>query len=92
VSGSRRRCWTRGPANLTLGLSEEYAPQGVRVNAVSPGPVRTPWWTDEGGAAEMMVLTTGRLVGPQEVADVIVRLASPRAAKRENVLAHFTHR
>jgi NAD(P)-dependent dehydrogenase (short-subunit alcohol dehydrogenase family) len=86
--------------NLTLGLSEEYAPRGIRVNAVSPGPVRTPWWTDEGGAAdiiagatgsdrdavldggaaEMMALTTGRLAAPQEVADVIVHLASPRAA------------
>ncbi|NED50909.1 SDR family oxidoreductase, partial [Micromonospora aurantiaca] len=73
---------------------------GIRVNAVSPGPVLTPWWTDEGGAAdviagatgsdrdavldggaaEMMSLTTGRLADPQEVADVIVHLASPRAA------------
>ncbi|WP_433465593.1 SDR family NAD(P)-dependent oxidoreductase [Spirillospora sp. CA-128828] len=86
--------------NLTKGLSEEYAPQGVRVNTVSPGPVRTPWWTDEGGAAdiiagatgsdrdavldggaaEMMSLTTGRLSEPQEVADVVVLLASPRSA------------
>jgi NAD(P)-dependent dehydrogenase (short-subunit alcohol dehydrogenase family) len=86
--------------NLTKGLSEEFAPQGVRVNSVSPGPVRTPWWTDEGGAAdiiagamgsdrdavldggaaEMMSLTTGRLATPQEVADVIVLLASPRSA------------
>ncbi|TDC83031.1 SDR family NAD(P)-dependent oxidoreductase [Actinomadura sp. 7K507] len=86
--------------NLTKGLSEEYAPQGIRVNTVSPGPVRTAWWTDEGGAAdiiagatgsdrdavlergaaEMMSLTTGRLVEPQEVADVIALLASPRSA------------
>ncbi|MFG2088834.1 MULTISPECIES: SDR family NAD(P)-dependent oxidoreductase [unclassified Spirillospora] len=86
--------------NLTKGLSEEYAPQGIRVNTVSPGPVRTPWWTDEGGAAdiiagatgsdrvavlergaaEMMSLTTGRLADPQEVADVIALLASPRSA------------
>lgn len=86
--------------NLTKGMSEEFAPQGIRVNSVSPGPVRTPWWTDEGGAAdviaaatgsdrdavldggaaEMMGLTTGRLADPQEVADVIVHLASPRSA------------
>ncbi|WP_243716718.1 SDR family oxidoreductase [Actinomadura sp. KC345] len=86
--------------NLTKGLSEEYAPQGIRVNTVSPGPVRTAWWTDEGGAAdiiagatgsdrdavlergaaEMMSLTIGRLVEPQEVADVIALLASPRSA------------
>jgi NAD(P)-dependent dehydrogenase (short-subunit alcohol dehydrogenase family) len=87
-------------ANLTQALSEELGPQGVRVNTVSPGPVRTPWWTREGGAADvlaaatgstreavldgeaaaMMSLTTGRLVDPQEVADAIVLLASPRSA------------
>ncbi len=89
-----------GMNNLTQALSEEFAPQGIRVNTVSPGPVRTAWWTDEGGAAdilaayagtdrddvmdkvapEMMNLTTGRLVDPQEVADAIVLLASPRSA------------
>jgi NAD(P)-dependent dehydrogenase (short-subunit alcohol dehydrogenase family) len=85
--------------NLTKALSEEFGPQGVRVNGVCPGPVRTPWWTDEGGAAdilgaqtgsdsetvisriapEMMQLTTGRLVDPQEIADAVLLLASPRS-------------
>ncbi|HEU5008396.1 MAG TPA: SDR family NAD(P)-dependent oxidoreductase [Jatrophihabitantaceae bacterium] len=89
-----------GLANLTKALSEEFAPQGIRVNTVSPGPVRTAWWTDAGGAAdvlatqlgsdrdavmdtlapEMMRLSTGRLVEPQEVADVIALLVSPRSA------------
>jgi NAD(P)-dependent dehydrogenase (short-subunit alcohol dehydrogenase family) len=86
--------------NLTKTLSEEFAPQGVRVNTVSPGPVRTPWWTDEGGAAdvlaaafgtdresvlervapEAMAVKTGRLLDPQEIADMIALLASPRSA------------
>lgn len=89
-----------GMNNLTQALSEEYGPQGIRVNTVSPGPVRTAWWTEEGGAAdiiaaqtgtdrdavmdtvapEMMKLTTGRLVDPQEVADAIALLVSPRSA------------
>jgi NAD(P)-dependent dehydrogenase (short-subunit alcohol dehydrogenase family) len=89
-----------GMNNLTKALSEAFGPQGIRVNTVSPGPVRTAWWTDEGGAAdilaaaagsnrddvmdkiapEMMQLTIGRLVDPQEVADVITLLVSPRSA------------
>ncbi|SDS01018.1 SDR family NAD(P)-dependent oxidoreductase [Microlunatus soli] len=88
-----------GVNNLTQALSEEYGPRGIRVNTVSPGPVRTPWWTEPGGAAEvlaaatgtdretvlntsaaeMMQLTTGRLIDPQEIADQIVLLASPRS-------------
>ncbi|MGV0743934.1 SDR family NAD(P)-dependent oxidoreductase [Mycolicibacterium sp. XJ870] len=89
-----------GLDSLTVALSEEYAPQGIRVNTVSCGPVRTPWWTEPGGAAdilaeqtgidrdqvldkvapEMMNLSTGRLVDPQEIADVVALLASPRSA------------
>ncbi|MEV4802861.1 SDR family oxidoreductase [Nonomuraea sp. NPDC049421] len=89
-----------GLNNLTKALSEEFAPQGIRVNTVSPGPVRTAWWTKSGGAAdiiaaqagtdrdsvidkvapEMMNLSTGRLAEPQEIADVVALLASPRSA------------
>jgi NAD(P)-dependent dehydrogenase (short-subunit alcohol dehydrogenase family) len=45
--------------NLTKALSEEFGPQGIRVNGVCPGPVRTPWWTDEGGAADILASHTG---------------------------------
>jgi NAD(P)-dependent dehydrogenase (short-subunit alcohol dehydrogenase family) len=83
--------------NLGQALSEEFAPQGVRVNTVSPGPVVTPWWTDAGGAAERFAdmvgaspqavmeevvtasLSVGRLADPQEIADAVAYLASPRA-------------
>ena len=87
-------------SNLTKALSEEFGMHGVRVNGVSPGPVRTPWWTDAGGVAdvfaaqagtdresaiatlapEMMQLTTGRLVEPEEIAAAVAFLASPLSA------------
>ncbi|MCS0637820.1 SDR family oxidoreductase [Streptomyces sp. LP05-1] len=89
-----------GLSNLTKALSEEFGPQGIRVNTVSPGAVLTAWWTEEGGAADiiagmagadrdsimqsvapqMMGQVTGRLIDPQEVADAVLLLASPRSA------------
>lgn len=45
--------------NLTQALSEEFGPQNIRVNTVTPGPVRTPWWTDPGGAADVLAGVTG---------------------------------
>lgn len=32
--------------------AEHYAPSGVLVNAVTPGPIATPLWTDPGGLAD----------------------------------------
>ena len=67
-------------ASLARSWAAEYGPAGVRVNAVSPGPVYT-------NAAERDVFdalgeTTvlGRAAEPQEVAEVIGFLASPRAS------------
>src|SRR5262249_26693427 len=45
--------------NLTKALSEEFAPRGIRVNAVSPGPVRTPFWTEPGGFADAVATSAG---------------------------------
>jgi NAD(P)-dependent dehydrogenase (short-subunit alcohol dehydrogenase family) len=71
--------------NMTKALSEEFAPQGVRVNGVCPGPVRTPWWTDEGGAADVLAAKTGSdreavmtAVAPEMMQLATGRLAEPR--------------
>lgn len=45
--------------NLIKALSEEFAGRGVRVNAIAPGFVRTPMWTDPGGFGEHVAALTG---------------------------------
>ncbi|MFF8727189.1 SDR family NAD(P)-dependent oxidoreductase [Streptomyces sp. NPDC015171] len=59
-----------GLASLTKSLSEEFAPRGVRVNAIAPGPVRTPFWTAPGGFAEAAAAQAGTTA--QEAMDVVV--------------------
>jgi NAD(P)-dependent dehydrogenase (short-subunit alcohol dehydrogenase family) len=44
--------------NLGTMLSEELAP-AIRVNTVSPGPVRTPMWTGEDGFAHVFAAQLG---------------------------------
>jgi NAD(P)-dependent dehydrogenase (short-subunit alcohol dehydrogenase family) len=45
--------------NLTKTLSQEFGPHGIRVNAVSPGPVATDLWLGEHGVAETVARATG---------------------------------
>jgi NAD(P)-dependent dehydrogenase (short-subunit alcohol dehydrogenase family) len=45
--------------SLTVGLSQEYARQGVRVVGVAPGPVETPMWLGPSGAAATIAARTG---------------------------------
>ena len=73
--------------NLTKALSEEYAPQGIRVNTVSPGPVRTPWWTDDGGAADVLAAHTGadRTAVLEKVAPEMMALSTGRLAEPAEV-------
>jgi NAD(P)-dependent dehydrogenase (short-subunit alcohol dehydrogenase family) len=84
-------------ANFTKALSKEVGPHGIRVNAVSPGPVSTQLWLGQQGVATSVSAAqgvdpddvahqavkdtaTGRFTTPEEVADLIVFLASTRVS------------
>ena len=45
--------------NLTKSLSQEFGMRGVRINAVSPGPVSTDLWLGKGGVADTVAKATG---------------------------------
>jgi 3-oxoacyl-[acyl-carrier protein] reductase len=78
--------------SLSRLVADLYARDGVRCNAVTPGPTATDAWLGEGGLAEQQgdreeVLVRvgagrplGRLAQPEEIAAVIVFLASERAS------------
>lgn len=59
-----------GLTSLTTSLSEEFAPRGVRANAISLGLVRTPFWTAPGGFADTTAAQAGTTA--KEAIDVIV--------------------
>jgi NAD(P)-dependent dehydrogenase (short-subunit alcohol dehydrogenase family) len=67
-------------ASLTRSWAAEFSPSGVRVNAVSPGPVYT------GGADHALIdalgqtTLTGRGAQPEEIAQVIAFLLSEEAS------------
>jgi NAD(P)-dependent dehydrogenase (short-subunit alcohol dehydrogenase family) len=46
-------------ASLSKALSMEFGPRGIRVNAVAPGPVRTPFWVGPGGVADQIAEAAG---------------------------------
>jgi NAD(P)-dependent dehydrogenase (short-subunit alcohol dehydrogenase family) len=45
--------------NLTKALSQEFGRHGIRVNAVSPGPVATDLWLGQHGVAQTVAQATG---------------------------------
>jgi NAD(P)-dependent dehydrogenase (short-subunit alcohol dehydrogenase family) len=84
-------------ANFSKALSKEVGPHGIRVNAVSPGPVSTELWLGQQGVAASVSAAqgtdpddvahqavkdpaSGRFTTPEEVADLIVFLASTRVS------------
>jgi NAD(P)-dependent dehydrogenase (short-subunit alcohol dehydrogenase family) len=73
-----------GVAQLTKSLAIAYAPDGIRVNALAPGWVRTaltaPLQDDAGRSAAILARTPqGRWADPRDVAGAAVFLCSPAA-------------
>ena len=78
--------------SLSRLVADLYAKEGIRCNAVTPGPTGTKAWLGDGGLADQQgkreeILAKvgagrplGRLATPKEIANVIVFLASDRAA------------
>lgn len=75
-----------GVIGLTSSAALEYAPRGVRINAVCPGTIATPMVTDmidkgELDLAEAMAnQPINRLGEPDEIAAAVLWLCSPGAA------------
>src|SRR5438128_964953 len=79
--------------SLSRLVADVYGKEGIRCNAVTPGPTATEAWLGEGGLADQQggdrdeVLARvaagrplGRLAEPEEIAAVIVFLCSERSA------------
>jgi 3-oxoacyl-[acyl-carrier protein] reductase len=81
-----------GVVGLTRGMSRELAPHRIRVNAVAPGVTNTAMPrlgnTEEGLAAIARANPTGRLAEPEDIADVIVFLATDAARHLIGQLIH----
>lgn len=72
-----------GALGMTRALALEYAPRGIRINAVCPGAMRTPMLRDTFGAQMESFaahVPIGRLSEPDEVAEAISFVASGRAS------------
>ena len=69
-----------GIDSLTIGLAREVGPEGIRVNAVSPGPIATSMLSQEKRDAVGTLSPMKRAGAPEEVAEAVMFLASDAAS------------
>ncbi|WNE94129.1 SDR family oxidoreductase [Streptomyces luomodiensis] len=74
-----------GIVGLTKVAAVDYAPDGIRVNAVCPGPTRTPGFEQVAAGTDMIAMQEaitplGRMATPEEAAAAAVWLCSDAAS------------
>jgi NAD(P)-dependent dehydrogenase (short-subunit alcohol dehydrogenase family) len=73
-----------GVMSMTQTLAVEWAPHGIRVNAVAPGPIESPgaaqqlWSTPDAVDRITAMVPLRRWGKPEEVADAVAFLAAPQ--------------
>jgi len=97
-AGSTAYCVSKGAVHqLTRALALDHAEQGIRVNAVAPGEVNTPMLASERDAPptpeDLQALANAtipmkRLAEPEEIAKVVVFLASDDASYVTGEIVH----
>ena len=97
-AGSTAYCVSKGAVHqLTRAMALDHAEQGIRINAVAPGEVRTPMLSAERETtptnAELQALADAtipmkRLAEPEEIAKVVVFLASSDASYMTGEIVH----
>ena len=86
VGGAAYSAAKAGLVNLTANMAIHFGPDGIRVNAIAPGTVRTPIWAERVAANPRIFdrlarwYPLGRVGEPEDIANAALFLCSDDAA------------